>query len=379
LIKALYGLKQAGRQWKLKLDEAMRSLGFEKSQADDCLYILRENGVVVLLVLVYIDDMAAASKGIAKIAKFKVDIGKIFKITDLGELRHILGIQVERDRGARTITINQTAYIQDLLARHGMQDCAPVSTPLTVKDRLSNTQSPTTSDEKAAYAEYAKGLNYLECLGGVLYATQTRPDIQHAVGVCAQFGANPGKPHMEALKRVLCYLKGTAHFGLTLGGKNDGVDLIGWTDSDWAQDLDTRRSLGGFVFDIAGGAVSWSSKKQPTVALSTAEAEYMAASNATKEAIWLRVLLEDLGFPQTKATTIHADNQGCIALSRNPVAHSRAKHINIRHHFIRERVANSEIDFHFCTTKDMLADIFTKQLPREAFEKFRAALGVGER
>ena len=138
------------------------------------------------------------------------------------------------------------------------------------------------------------------------------------------------------------------------------------------------RSISGFVFDIAGGSVSWSSKKQPTVALSTAEAEYMAASNATKEAIWLRVLLEDLGFTQAEATTIHADNQGCIALSHNPVAHSRAKHIDIRHHFIRERVANNEVNLQFCSTKDMLADMFTKQLPREAFEKFRAALGVGE-
>ena len=130
------------------------------------------------------------------------------------------------------------------------------------------------------------------------------------------------------------------------------------------------------MFDVAGSSVSWSSKRQPTVALSTVEAEYMASSNATKEAIWLRVLLEDMGFPQTTATLIHADNQGCIALARNPVAHSRAKHIDIRHHFIRERLQNSEIRLEYCWTKDMLADIFTKQLPREAFETFRSALGV---
>ena len=141
-----------------------------------------------------------------------------------------------------------------------------------------------------------------------------------------------------------------------------------YTDSDWAQDPETRKSIGGYVFNVAGGSISWASKKQPTVALSTVKAEYMAASNATKEAIWLRVLLEDLGFKQIQATMIYGDNQGCIALSRGTVSHSHAKHIDIRHHFIRERIANSEVDLRYCSTKDMLADIFTKQLPREAFE-----------
>ena len=259
-----------------------------------------------------------------------------------------------------------------------MSECSPVSTPLVAKDRLSASQSPSTPEEKSEYEAYANGLKYLEIVGAVLYATQTRPDIQYAIGVLAQFGSNPGRPHLEALKRVLRYLKGTAHFSLRLGGANSDTDLIGWTDSDWAQDIDSRRSVGGFVFEIAGGVVSWSSKKQPTVALSTVEAEYMAASNATKEAIWLRSLLEDLGFKQVAATIIYGDNQGCIALSRNPVAHSRAKHIDIRHHFIRERIANSEIDLRYCSTKEMLADIFTKQLPRETFEKFRSALGVAD-
>lgn len=260
-----------------------------------------------------------------------------------------------------------------------MQDCTPVSTPLLVKHNLSAIQSPKTDEELAAYLTYANGIRYLELVGSLLYATQTRPDIQFAVGLISQFGGNPGIPHLEAAKRVLRYLRGTAKFSLMLGRQGEGaVDLVGWTDSNWAQDVDTRRSVGGFIFDIVGSSVSWSSKKQPTVALSTVEAEYMASSNATKEAIWLRVLLEDMGFKQVTATLIHADNQGCIALARNPIAHSRAKHIDIRHHFIRERIQSSEIRLEYCSTKDMLADIFTKQLPREAFEKFRLALGVGE-
>jgi hypothetical protein len=165
---------------------------------------------------------------------------------------------------------------------------------------------------------------------------------------------------------------------LTLGQRTHGsVDLVGWSNSNWGEDPDTRRSVGGFVFDIAGGSISWSSKKQPTVTLSTVEAEYMAASNATKEVVWLRTLLEDLGYPPVAATVLHADNQGCIALARNPVAHTCAKHINIRHHFIRERVDRGEINLQYCSTRDMLADVFTKQLPRDAFVKFRSELGVG--
>ena len=378
LRKPLYGLKQVGRQWKNKLDGTMAHLNFIKSDADECLYVLHDNGTVALLVLVYVDDAAIASKDPAKIQAFKTNITRFFPIKDLGELRHILGIQVTRDRTAHTITLNQTGYINNVLARFGMQGCAPVSTPFTVGTRLTHDQSPTTPEGHAAYIAAANGIAYLEGIGSVLYATQTRPDIQYAVGILAQFSANPGKAHIDAFKLLLRYLKGTATFGLTLGGKDSGVDVIGWTDSDWAQDPDFRRSVTGYIFDVAGGSVSWASKRQPTVALSTMEAEYMAASNATKEAIWLRILLVDLGFPQVQATTIHADNQGCIALSRGTVTHSRAKHIDIRHHFLRERVASSEVNLLYCSTKDMLADILTKQLPREAFERFRLALGVGE-
>jgi hypothetical protein len=242
-----------------------------------------------------------------------------------------------------------------------------------------HSQSPTTPEDHAAYAQSSNSIVYLDGIGSILYITQTRPDIQHLVGILAQFGANPGKAHIESFKQLLHYLKGTAEFVLTLGSKDTGTDLIGWTDSDWAQDPDSRRSVGGYVFDVAGGSVSWASKWQPTVSLSTTEAEYIVVLNPTKEAIWLRVLLEDLGFSQVSATTLHADNLGCIALTNGTVTHSHAKHINIRHYFIHERVTNSEIDLQYVSTKEMLADILTKQLPHEAFEKYRKALGVGER
>jgi hypothetical protein len=168
------------------------------------------------------------------------------------------------------------------------------------------------------------------------------------------------------------------HFRLTLGDSDDKTNLVGLSDTDWAQDIKMRCLIGTFIFDMASGYILWSLKKQPTVTLSTAKAEYMATLNATKEAIWLCTLLTDMGFPPTQATTIHADNQAYIALAYNPVNHSCAKHINIHHHFICEQVANKEIHIQYCSTKDMLADILTKQLSHEAFKKFWAALGVGE-
>src|ERR1700730_4291609 len=237
-----------------------------------------------------------------------------------------------------------------------MDNCTPVATPTTVRDCLTIAYCPSSPTKRKSYDEFAAGFRYLECLGGVLYATHTCPDIQYATCICAQFGSNPGKPHLVSLKRMLRYLQGTIDYSLVLGGKNDGADMVGWTDSDWAQDSDDCRSVAGFVFDIAGSTVSWSSKKQPMVALSTVEAEYMASTNATKEAVWLRTLLTDLGFPRTTSTLIRADNQGCISLSCHPIAHSRAKHIDIQHHFIRECVASSEVELRFCPTYRMLAD-----------------------
>jgi hypothetical protein len=258
-----------------------------------------------------------------------------------------------------------------------MKEAHPVSTPLAVNHGLSLSGSPTTSTEVEKYKEYSHGIHYLSLVGSLIFATQTRPDIQFAVGLVVQFSKNPGIQHLSACKRILRYLKGTSNFCLELGRRNEGkINLVGWSDASWAQDVDTRRSVGGYVFSIDDSSVSWSSKRQPSIAMSTLEAEYIASANATKEAIWLHTILKELDFPQRTSTVINADNLGCIALSGNPVSHTRAKHIDIRYHFIRERVAKGTIKLNFVSTKFMLADVFTKALPRDAFEKFREQLGL---
>jgi len=309
-----------------------------------------------MLVLIYVDDMAVAGISIKMVQGFKTALSHKFKMLDLGELKYILGIQIMRNHEVHTISMNQTAYIHQILAHFSMSECTHISTLLTVKQNLSISQSPKTEEEAIKYLEYVNSLYYLKIVGTLLYATQTCPDIQYAIIIVSQFGGNPGKPHLEVAKHILCYLKGTANLRLTLGcSGSESIDLVDCTDSNLC------RSISGFFFEIMGGSISWFAKKQPTIVLSIIEAEYMVVM---KEAIWLWVLLEDLRYPQINATIIHTDNQGCIALARNPITHTHAKHIDICHHFIYEHVKNKEVDLQYCSTKDMIANIFTKQLPR---------------
>ena len=219
-------------------------------------------------------------------------------------------------------------------------------------------------------------ISYQSIVGRLLYAAiTTRPDIAQAVGVVSKFCANPTQSHLTAAKRILRYLKGTVYLGLSYKKCADG-NLIGYSDADWAGDVDDRHSTSGNVFLLARGAVSWLSKKQATVALSTAAAGYVALSAATQEAIWLRRLLTDVGETLEDPIVINEDNQGAIAMAKNPVGHAGTKHIDMRYHFVRERVQNGAIILKYVRSGDMIADILTKPLPKHSFEKFVIELGM---
>lgn len=227
---------------------------------------------------------------------------------------------------------------------------------------------------------------YCQLIGSLNYLSVcTRPDIAYAVSKLARHMAQPTTVHWQAAKTVVRYLLSTTDYGVIYGvssssassSSNTGTGLIGFCDADYAGDLDTRRSTTGYVFMLNGGAISWQSKLQPTVAASTAEAEYMAAAAAVKEGLWLRKLLTDLG-SSTTCVKILADNQSAIKLLRNPISSVRSKHIDIAHHFARERVMRKEVSFSYVSTSDQLADIFTKALPRMKFEECVAGMGVGE-
>lgn len=354
-IRAVYGLKQSSRNWNQVIDKWLRAYGFVPSLADPCVYrlVLKNGGV--LLVALYVDDLLVAGNSRTIMDQFKTAIAQRFKMKDLGTLKWMLGMQIIRDRKARTLEIRQTAYIDQMLEKFSMADCKPVTTPADgVLHRLTSGQP---------------NAKYQSLVGGVLYAAMvTRPDIAYAVQALSRHmqASDNGHSHMLAAMRVLRYLKGTRMLGIKFGHKTKDTTLIGYSDSDRAGDVDTRRST-----TMAGGAVSWASKLQATVALSSTEAEYIAACAATQEAIVLRQLLSDIHCPQSEPTVIYEDNQSCICLSKNPVVSNRSKHIDIRYHFTREKVDNGEVELVYVSTEHQLADLLTKPLLTTKVEQLR--------
>ena len=372
LQRSLYGLKQAGRSWYLKIDSCFSDLGLKRTHADNCVYHLRKDGIL-LIVALYVDDLLIIANDMAALNNLKMELSRRFEMKDLGEVQFCLGIQITRNRPERTIRISQAKYIEDVLRKFNMHDCKAIGTPLDANTRLSKSMSPKSHEE----ADEMKGVPYQSAVGSLMYAMLgTRPDIGYAVGAVSQFSSDPGRGHWTAVKRIFRYLKRTKDYALQFKGSAGA--LIGYSDADWAGNPDDRRSTTGYAFIIAGGSVSWGSKKQSTVALSTTEAEYMAITQATKEGVWIRRLLMEIGFwgSAEQATIIYSDNQGCIALGKNPVYHARTKHIDIRHHFIREKIESHEVEVNFCRTEEMVADILTKALTKEKHDRCSRGLGL---
>ncbi len=295
---------------------------------------------------------------------------------DLGETKFILGIQVERNRKERTLCINQSEYIKKVLKRYNMNDCKKIDTPLNASIKLSKQDSPKTEKEKLCMSKFP----YQSAVGAIMYAMLgTRPDIAFSITALSQFSSNPGYSHWMALKHLLRYLKGTINYKIKYDGSL-GSSIVGYCDSDWGNGIDDRRSITGYVFTIAGGAVSWQSKKQPTVALSSVEAEYMASSHAAREALSWKSFLYGLGYHDILKTplTIYSDSQGSIALTKNPEHHSRTKHIDVQHHFIRELVLNQKIVYEYKPTDVMVADMLTKVIGRDQHKHLVNMIGIGD-
>ncbi|KAJ3475377.1 hypothetical protein NLI96_g11880 [Meripilus lineatus] len=370
LVKAIYGLKQAGQAWNEKFNRIFVDiLKYKRIHPDYCVYVRMLNTGDVVYIIIHVDDMALLAPTLTEMDFIKGEIRPHLKITDLGEIKTFVGLKIERDRPNRLIKISQPHYIDTILHRFGMEKSNPVSTPLDPNVKL----LPTPPDlDPATMAD----IPYQTAIGSLMYAAvATRPDISFAVQALSQFNANPSPLHWTAVKHVLRYLKGTQQLGITYGRIQD-IAEEGWTDADWAQCLLDRRSTSGYVFIMAGGAVSWSSKKQQTVALSTMEAEYLALAHATKEAIWLRSLRENLGFEGDGSTQINCNNMSAIAFAHDHQFHARSKHIDIRHHFIREHITSDHICVIHVPTEDNIADILTKPLTRSIHQRHVASLGL---
>ncbi|KAF7372227.1 Copia protein [Mycena venus] len=373
LKRGMYGLKQGSRSWNRRLHAAMTKLGFKRISVEYSLYSRRRNGESSLIA-VHVDDLCVAASSKPEMRRFKDELKGEFEITDLGPVKWILGIRVTRDRAKKTISLDQQTYIEKMAARFGLENAHPIRTPMVHSEPLSHSMSPSTP----AAQERMSGVPYRELVGSLMYANvATCADIAHSVGIVSQFCQNPGELHWLAAKRILRYLIGTKSFALILGGDLP-IYLTGFTDSNYAPpgDLDKRKSTSGYCMSLGGGVISWSSKRQSTVATSSTEAEYMACCHAAKEAVWLRMLLHAVRFLQRKATDTRCDNQGALILTADPSFHSRAKHIDVQYHFSRDRVERGELTFTYVHTSENMADIFTKSLPEPLFRKFRTMLGI---
>ncbi len=292
---------------------------------------------------------------------------------DLGNFSHYFGMEVDVDLGKKTITLRQSTYLEKILGRYGMSDCRPAKIPI----------SPGVANSLTIYKDQAEKSTiawYQSAVGALMWpAIHSRPDLAYSVGVLSRFCRSPGPVHVELVKHVLRYVSGTLELGLTFDGEADTPDhVIGNTDSDFAGSKTDRKSTGGYVFMLAGAAISHSSKLQSIVALSTYEVEYAAMCEAGKEAVWLGYLLAELGFRKRFTPVILcADNQGSIALSNNPEFHCRTKNIDVRFHWIREAVSMKQLQIIYIPTAEMAADGLIKSSPAPGFLEFRRIIGIG--
>lgn len=358
LKRSLYGLKQAGRAWNKKLDLALKKIGAKPTNADPCIYYIgKGKNTDAAIIGIWVDDILVATRSLSVLQAINDGLSAEFKIKDLGRAAYCLGIQFKHEQNK--FSLSQKGYILDLLTKFGMSDCKPISTPLDPNIKLYIAKNVSKEDAQLPYRELVGSLTYL--------AVATRPDICHAVNYLSQYNNCYDSSHWTAAKRILRYLKHTQNTGLVY--QKDNKSLMGYVDADWASCPNDRRSYTGFVFMLNGGPISWESKKQRTVALSSTEAEYMAMAEASKEAIHLRRFLKELELEDLAHVVLHNDNNGALKLARNPVYHARSKHIDIRHHFVREALEKKEFTLKYLPTQDMVADILTKSLTRIKHEK----------
>ena len=363
LIKALYDLKQSPRVWYGVIRDFLKSLGFEPTESDHSVFVSKDKKTYIA---VYVDDLLIVSGDMTYINEVKAKLTERFKMTDLGPAQQYLGIEIIREEKG-SILLRQTTYLKKVLERFGMQNCKAVSTPMD--PGLMSVMMPSNEDHQAHEDTIYW---YGSAVGSLMFAaTMTRPDFAQALGVLSRYCINPDSTHVAALQHLFRYIQGTLDLGIGFTDADWITFFEGFSDADWAGAIDGRHSTGGYIFFVAGGAVSWSSKRQDVIALSSCESEYYGLAEAGKEALWIRQLLTELGQYDT-STPAHLwmDNQGAKALSENPEFHRRTKHIDVRYHWVREEVAKGTLQLEYIPTGQMAADGLTKPLGRQAFQRF---------
>ncbi|KAA3467751.1 Integrase, catalytic core [Gossypium australe] len=341
LKKALYRLKQSPRAWY-----------------DSRLFVKVSEGKLAI-VLVYVDDLIITGDDSEEIHQVRQNFSVRFQMKELGQLKHFLGLEIDHTKEGMFLC--QEKYAKYLLQKFGMLNRKTITIPVEPNTKFCAHEGKDLEDRLI-----------------LIYLTLTRPDISYIVGVVSQYMQNPKKQHLEVVRRVLRYVKGTLDYGL-LYKKGEVCKLAGYCHADYAGDHDTRRSTTSYVFKFGSGKISWCSKRQPTVSLSTTEAEYKAIAMAAQESRWLVQLVEDFHQKVDYAITLYCDNQSTIRLAENPVFHARTKHVEVHYHFVREKMLQDEIELSYVKTDNQVANLFTKGLSTTKLEEFCSQLGIVKR
>jgi len=371
ILKGLYGLKQSARGWNKTFSDFLREYALIQSAADPCIFFSTQSPRLILAL--WVDDGLVACSDQTLLMKLIAHLQTKFEVT-VGDADVYVGMHITRDVSHHRLFVDQQRFTETLLTKYGFQNVNVVSTPSDPHVHLSY---PLPDDCDSSIPNFP----YQEIVGSLLYlATHSRPDIAQAVSVVSQYATNFREIHCNAVKRILKYLRGTTDFALCYSSVPTGNQvLVAYTDADYAGDLNDRKSRSGSLLFLNNGPVLWLSRKQPCTASSTTESEYIAASLTSKEIVWARRLLHDLGFPQSKPTSLFSDNQSAIRLVQNPEFHKRTKHIDVVYHLIREIQNRGEITIFYVPTRLQLADILTKALTPDVFHKLRAALNLGSK
>ncbi|KAJ9551099.1 hypothetical protein OSB04_015144 [Centaurea solstitialis] len=373
-LKSIYGLKQASRSCNLHLDERIKEFGFTKSEFEPCVYTKFSGSIVTFLVL-YVDDILLIGNDVPTLQNVKSWLSKCFQMKDLGEAAFILGIKIYRNRSKRLIGLSQSTYIDKILKKFRMDESKKGFIQMQHGIVLSKTQCPVSSQDQ----DKMKSVPYASAIGSIMYAMLcTRPDVAYSVSVTSRYQQNPGEPHWVAVKNILKYLRRTKEMFLVFGGTEDEISVTGYSDASFQTDRDDFRSQSGYVFTLNGGAISWKSSKQDTIADSTTEAEYIAASDAAKEAVWLRNFLSDLRVVASisRPIDIFCDNSGAVAQAKEPREHHKSRHVLRKYHLIREIIGRGDVRICKIPTEDNVADPLTKPLARVKHEAHANSIGM---
>jgi Reverse transcriptase (RNA-dependent DNA polymerase) len=365
LKKSLYGLKQSARAWNKVFNDVVVAFGFVQSEVDRCLYSFTRNNDVCYLI-VHVDDILVASNNENLIGDFKYHLGKYFEMKDMGNVKHFLGIDVNRDKEGN-FSISQSQYIGDIVENAGLNDGKISKFPLMTGYFRHHDENYLESNDE-----------YRKLIGKLLYiSTNTRPDIAAAVGILSQKVSNPTQTDYVEVRRVIRYLNGTKDLQLKLSDKKSCGQMDLYSDASWAEDPNERKSITGYCCRINGGTVSWCSRKQDVISLSSMESEYIALSECCKEFKWVKMLMNSFDkFVVPGKVLVYTDSQSSMKFIANQKFSNRSKHIDTKYHYVKNLVESREIELKYCSTDVNVADMLTKPLGAIKLNQFRSYCGL---